>query len=292
MIGLPMFTGALAGTKSSENTEREISASGETPERLAAEQNNITIEVVVKRQKDPNSAAYEETFHIPYRPRMNVISVLMEIQKNPVNAQGQAVAPVTWEQACLEEVCGSCTIRINGKVRQACSALIDKVAPLTGNVRKLRLDPMSKFPVVRDLCVDRSKMFENLKKIQGWIPIDGTYDLGPGPRMSQREQQLAYDFSRCMTCGSCLEACPQINEHSNFIGPAALGQVRLFNSHPTGRLNSDERLEAITQPDGIASCGNAQNCVQVCPKEIPLTRAIAELHRDTTVYRIKKWLGK
>ncbi|MBC8103904.1 MAG: succinate dehydrogenase iron-sulfur subunit [Cytophagales bacterium] len=287
-----MLTGALAGTKSSENTEREISASGETQQRLAQVQNSVTIEVTIKRQAGPDSASYEETFHIPYRPRMNVISVLMEIQKNPVTASGKAAAPVTWEQACLEEVCGSCTMRINGRVRQACSALIDKVAPLTGNVRKLRLDPMSKFPVVRDLCVDRSKMFENLKKIQGWIPVDGTYDLGPGPRMSQREQQLAYDFSRCMSCGSCLEACPQVNEHSNFIGPAALGQVRLFNSHPTGKMNADERLEAITQADGIASCGNAQNCVQVCPKEIPLTRAIAELHRDTTVYRIKKWLGK
>jgi ferredoxin len=105
---------------------------------------------------------------------------------------------------------------------------------------------MSKFPTVRDLCVDRSRLFEDLKKISGWIPIDGTYDLGPGPRMSQREQQQAYDYSRCMTCGSCLEACPQINERSGFIGPMAIGQARLFNSHPTGKLNADERLEALS----------------------------------------------
>lgn len=275
MIALPVITGAL-----SEN-------------EAAAENNSgVAIEVTVKRQKGPDSAPYDETFRIPYRPRMNVISLLMEIQKNPVNVKGEIVAPVVWDQACLEEVCGSCTVRINGKVRQACSALIDRVAPLTGSVRRFRLEPMTKFPVVRDLCVDRSIMFENLKKIQGWIPIDGTYDLGPGPRMSQKDQQLAYDFSRCMTCACCLEACPQVNEHNNFIGPAAIGQVRLFNTHPTGKMNAEERLEAISQADGIASCGNAQNCVQVCPKEIPLTRAIAEMHRDTTIYRIKKWLGK
>ena len=250
-----------------------------------------TIEVRIKRQKGPDSAPYWEEFSVPYRPRMNVISVLMEIQLNPVTKNGEKVAPVAWEQACLEEVCGSCTMLINGKVRQSCSALIDKLAPRAGS-RQIILEPMSKFPVVRDLCVDRSKMFENLKTIQGWIPIDGTYDLGPGPRMSQKEQQLAYDFSRCITCGSCLEACPQVNERSNFIGPAAIGQVRLFNSHPTGKLNADERLEAVSGPDGVASCGNAQNCVQVCPKEIPLTRAIAEMNRDTTIYRLKKWLGK
>lgn len=251
-----------------------------------------TIEVRVRRQISADSEPYWEEFVIPYRARMNVISVLMEIQHTPVTRDGKKVAPVAWEQACLEEVCGSCTMRVNGRVRQSCSALIDRVAVTEGSVRKITLEPMSKFPVVRDLVVDRTKMFDNLKKIQGWIPIDGTYDLGPGPRLSQREQQLAYDFSRCMTCGCCLDACPQVNEKSSFIGPAAIGQVRLFNSHPTGKLNADERLEVLSDEDGIASCGNAQNCVQVCPKEIPLTRAIAELHRDTTIYRIKKWLGK
>ena len=208
------------------------------------------------------------------------------------DTKGEKVAPVAWDQACLEEVCGSCTVRVNGKVKQACSALIDNVAPLQGNTRRLHLAPMSKFPTVRDLVVDRSRMFENLKKIQAWIPIDGTYDLGPGQRMSQKDQQLAYHFSQCMSCGCCVEACPQVSEKSNFIGPAAIGQVRLFNAHPTGKLNADERLEAISGDDGIASCGNAQNCVQVCPKDIPLTRAIAEINRDTTIYRIKKWLGK
>ncbi len=289
MFALPILNSATAGT--TELTERDISASGVSPQQVKDIAAQGMIYVTVKRQAGPNTAPYEEVFEVPYRPRMNVISVLMEIQHSPINQKGERAAPVAWEQACLEEVCGSCTMRINGKVRQSCSALIDRVAPLVNGSSHLRLEPMSKFPVVRDLCVDRSRMFENLQKIQGWIPIDGTYDLGPGPRMSQKQQELAYDFSRCMTCGSCLEACPQVNEHSNFIGPAALGQVRLFNSHPTGKLNAEDRLESITGNDGIASCGNAQNCVQVCPKEIPLTRAIAELHRDTTVYRVKKWLG-
>lgn len=250
------------------------------------------IEITILRQDSPDSQSYEEVFELPYRNRMNVISVLMDIRSKPITKDGRKVSPVAWEQACLEEVCGSCTLRVNGRVRQACSALIDKVGIKQGNVIKLYLAPMSKFPVVRDLVVDRSKMFDNLKKIQGWIPIDGTYDLGPGPRMSQKEQQLAYDFARCMSCGSCLEACPQVSTKSNFIGPAAIGQVRLFNSHPTGKMNADDRLEVISSDDGLASCGNAQNCVQVCPKEIPLTRAIAELNRDTTIYRVKKWLGK
>ncbi len=37
-----------------------------------------TITIIVTRQNDPSSAPYEETFHVPYRENMNVISALME----------------------------------------------------------------------------------------------------------------------------------------------------------------------------------------------------------------------
>jgi succinate dehydrogenase / fumarate reductase iron-sulfur subunit len=230
----------------------------------------------VRRQDGPDAAPYWQEFEIPYRPRHNVLSVLMDIRCNPVTREGRRVAPVAWESSCLEEVCGACSMLVNGRVRQGCTALVDNLEqPIT-------LEPMSKFPVVRDLIVDRSRMFEALKRIKAWIPIDGTYALGPGPRLSQAAQEFGYALSRCMTCGCCLEACPQVNAHSAFMGPAALGQAVLFNLHPTGALNRDERLEAVMAEGGVADCGNAQNCVQVCPKEVPLTHAIGELGRQAT----------
>ncbi len=250
-----------------------------------------TIRLKVRRQDRPGSKPYWQEFVLPYRSNLNVISCLMEIQRNPVDASGKPTSPPAWEASCLEEVCGTCTMVVNGKVRQSCSALIDHVALRKGDTLEVTLEPMSKFPVVRDLIVDRSRMFEALKTIQGWIPIDGTHDLGPGPRMDDRIRELRYAFARCMTCGCCMEACPQYNERSAFIGPAPLAQVKLFNLHPTGATLEYERLEAISGPEGITGCGNAQNCVKVCPKGIPLTRAIAELNRDTTLYRLKKWLG-
>ena len=81
---------------------------------------------------------------------------------------------------CLEEVCGACSMVINGKPRQSCTALIDQLE------QPIRLKPMKTFPVVRDLQVDRSRMFNALKRVKAWIPIDGTYDLGPGPRMPEK----------------------------------------------------------------------------------------------------------
>ncbi|NUK30732.1 succinate dehydrogenase iron-sulfur subunit [Parageobacillus sp. VR-IP] len=244
-----------------------------------------TIRLIVTRQDRPDSAPYEEEFEIPYRPNMNVISALMEIRRNPVNAKGQKTTPVVWEMNCLEEVCGACSMIINGKPRQACTALIDQLE------QPIRLEPMRTFPVVRDLQVDRSRMFDSLKKVKAWIPIDGTYDLGPGPRMPERKRQWAYELSKCMTCGVCLEACPNVNSRSNFIGPAPLSQVRLFNAHPTGAMHKAERLHAIMGEGGLEGCGNSQNCVQSCPKGIPLTTSIAALNREATIQMFRDFFG-
>lgn len=249
---------------------------------MAAEK---TITLIVKRQDSPNTTPYEETFTIPYRPNMNVISALMEVRKNPKNAKGNETTAVSWDMNCLEEVCGACSMLINGKPRQSCTALVDKLE------QPIRLEPMSTFPVVRDLQVDRSRMFDSLKRVKAWIPIDGTHDLGPGPRMPEKKRQWAYELSKCMTCGVCLEACPNVNSKSNFIGPAPLSQVRLFNAHPTGEMNKEERLHAIMGDGGLANCGNSQNCVQSCPKGIPLTTSIAALNRATTIQSFKDFFG-
>ncbi len=240
------------------------------------------IELRIKRQEGPGKPAFWEEYKLPYRANANVISCLMEIQRNPVTAEGKKTTPVAWESNCLEEVCGACTMVINGKARQACSALIDTLTqPVT-------LEPMKSFPIIRDLMVDRSRMFEALKRIHGWIPIDGTHDLGPGPKQSPADQEWMYKLSECMTCGCCMEACPNYNENTEFVGPAPISQVRLFNAHPTGGMNADERLEALYGEGGISECGNAQNCVKACPKEIPLTTSIADVNRQITMYALKK----
>jgi succinate dehydrogenase / fumarate reductase iron-sulfur subunit len=244
-----------------------------------------TVEIRIKRQDKPKGQSYWEIFEIPYRPNLNIISCLMDIRKNPVTKDGRQTTPPVWNMNCLEQVCGICTMVINGRARQSCSALIDNLEqPIT-------LEPMTKFPVVRDLIVDRSRMFEHLKKVHAWIELDGSHDLGPGPRLSNEEAQERYAYSRCMTCGCCLEACPQYHE-DNYIGPQAIAQVRLFNMHPTGKATREERLEAIMGDDGITNCGNSQNCVKACPMNIPLTRAIYEENRETVIYGLFGWLRK
>jgi succinate dehydrogenase / fumarate reductase iron-sulfur subunit len=113
-----------------------------------------------------------------------------------------------------------------------------------------------------------------------------------------------------MSCGCCLEACPQFNKieiqrqpgetdealearkkaayDTEFLGAHAISQAMLFNANPVGKSLQKERMETLTGPGGIQACGNAQNCVAVCPKEIPLTTSIARAGRAATVYAFKK----
>ena len=249
-----------------------------------------SIKLKIQRRDNIDSAAYWQTFEIPYRRNLNIISVLMDIRKNPVTEDGKETTPPVWDMSCLEQVCGICTMVIDGRVRQSCSALVDDIL-LASSGDTITLEPMSKFPNVRDLKVDRSRMFEHLKQVHAWIELDGTYDLGPGPHISNEVAQERYAYSRCMTCGCCLEACPQYSD-GQYIGPQAIAQARLYNMHPTGKITMEDRLNGLMGDDGITNCGNAQNCVQVCPMSIPLTRAIYETNRDITFNALFGWLRK
>jgi succinate dehydrogenase / fumarate reductase, iron-sulfur subunit len=271
-----------------------------------------TFDVRVLRQNGPAQRPYWERHRVDWEPNMNCISVLQKIAERAATIDGCRVAPVAWECNCLEEICGACTMLVNGRVRQACTALVDRLLADRPGVIELR--PMTKYPVLRDLVVDRSRIFAVLKKIKAWLPVDSYLDMGAGPRQAQGTQELAYAYSKCMCCGCCMEACPQYLKIElpcragetpgefdarerrefarNFMGAFAVAQVDLFNLNPVGRMTATERLDALVAEGGIQNCGNAQNCVKVCPKEIPLTTAIGRQGRAATWHVLRRWFDR
>ena len=213
------------------------------------------VRLIIERQDGPESAPYTQEFDVPYRPGLNMVAALMEIQKNPVTVDGKRVAPVVWECNCLEKVCGACMMVINGDNLQ----------------QPIHLAPARTFPVIRDLLIDRSVMFESLKKIQGWVEVDGSWDVKDAPIQNPYTAQTAYEISHCMTCGCCLEACPNVGPQSDFIGPAPTVQAYLFNLHPLGKFDAPKRLNALMD----------------CPKQIKLTTYLAQLNRDVNKQALK-----
>jgi len=208
-----------------------------------------TVKLRVRRQDDEGEAPYWQYFEVPRYANMNVVELLMEIRKNPVDAEGNRTTPVAWSMMCLEEVCGICTMVINGHVRQSCSTLVDDLEqPIT-------LEPMRKFPVRRDLVIDRTRLFDAYRRVKAWVPVDGTHDLGPGPRIDESERAEGYWLSRCISCGACVDACPQPRPprertprgrfHVHRRGPDLVGPA---HEHPSQRRPPGEG--AVRGPHG------------------------------------------
>ncbi|HEU5075079.1 MAG TPA: 2Fe-2S iron-sulfur cluster-binding protein, partial [Polyangiaceae bacterium] len=189
---------------------------------------------------------------------------------------------------CFDGSCGGCTMLIQGKVGLACSLAIGKVADKD---RRVRLGPMRRFPLVRDLVVDRSRIQRTL----GLVPLQGPRSPSVSVKQESASATLALELARldqCHRCGACLEACPQYGVHSEFVGALTLHEAHLRNSTPSARHQRTERLEAMMAPGGVNSCGKAQNCVEVCPADLPLVDSIQSVARATTKHMLLGWLSK
>lgn len=246
-----------------------------------------TVVLKVRRQDSEGrteSRRWEE-FEVADLPGTTVLGALMEIQKAPKTRDGKDVAPPAFETGCLEEICGACLVLVDGRPRLACGT---QLAEVRKKKKPITVEPLSKFELVRDLVVDRSRMRAAQTTLRAWVELGE--ESTPAPRQAPDDQATSMALARCIDCGACLEACPQFGSHSDFVGAAALNDVRRLNLHPVGRLNRGERLDATMKPGGIEGCGKAQNCVEVCPVGVPLADSLADLGRQTTKRWIFDWL--
>ncbi|MBU0505770.1 MAG: succinate dehydrogenase iron-sulfur subunit [bacterium] len=241
-----------------------------------------TREIKIKRKNNVSGSSYWEFFDVTEEAGMTVVSALKKIAKRPKNRDGQAVAPVVWDCNCLEEICGACTMLINGKAKQACSTFIKNLPD------PIVLEPLSKFPVLRDLKVDRSALFKDLDHVYDYQHVD-SFDLKAySLERDTNQNSLRAQLGECIYCGSCLEACPQYNTASNYLGALAVAQTYRLNLAQNGHIDKMNRMETLLSDRGVIGCQNVGNCELACPKKIPLKNALGTLKRDS----MKTFLSK
>lgn len=174
-----------------------------------------------------------------------------------INAGELADDPISWDCSCKQKKCGACAMLINGRPRLACDTRLSEFPK-----GKIALAPLRKFPVVRDLTVDRSIIFENLKALGSWLEKDAEND----------DTGISYDASRCLQCGCCLEVCPNFYAGGKFFGTAALMSAsRLIAEAP-----DDEKKRLYDAYNGhfYNGCGKSLACRDICPAGIDAERLL------------------
>lgn len=169
-----------------------------------------------------------------------------------LDINGKNVRPIEWECSCLQKKCGACAMVINGTPRLACAAVLSELG------ENITLEPLRKFPVICDLVVDRSILYENLKTLGIWLRKDAD--------ISEKHHALNYESSECIACGCCLEVCPNFYAGGKFFGMAAVPL--------TTRLLTESDLKTVADTAKLyerhvfSGCGKSLFCKNVCPKGI------------------------
>ena len=167
----------------------------------------MKIEITVKRQPKPDTASRLQTFFYDGNGDLTIADWLSEINQNEAKTDR-----IAWECGCMEKKCGACAMRINGIPCLACSVFLKDVAKR----EKILLEPLSKFPLVKDLVVDRSSMFEMLRNMKVWTQEKSQYTTYGQDYDSQ------YKAGQCLQCGCCLEVCPNFLAGGSFGGASAM----------------------------------------------------------------------
>ena len=211
----------------------------------------MKITVKIKRQNSPDSAPFYQTILRECDKETSVATLIREINAESISdIEGKPVEEISWECSCLQKKCGACAMRINGIPRLACDT---KIAELKS--KTVTLEPLKKFPVVRDLIVDRSIMMKNLRDIGNWLEKEA--------KLTEKGEELAYDASRCLQCGCCLEVCPNFVAGGKFYGAAAFVPAsRVLSELPKARKY---QLVKKYKKKIYGGCGKSLACHDICP---------------------------
>jgi len=168
---------------------------------------------------------------------------------------------LSYASGCRSSVCGSCSVRVNGREVLACS-----YKPQDGDL----VEPLKNVPIIRDLVVDMDKALEFNAKAKAWsiANVNNT-------AVSQENEKINEIQSDCILCGSCYSACPVYTVNEEFLGPFALTRVWKYVSDVR---EDDNKLQIDTiQNNGVWDCTLCNECTLVCPQDISSKADIEKL---------------
>lgn len=215
--------------------------------------------LVVRVQRSLSDAQSEFTVR-RFTP-MTVLDALLAIQREHDDSLG-------FRFSCRVAMCGTCTLRVNGRSALACQRVI------ADEEERIDVSPAAGMPVVRDLVVDTSPFWEQWRRVVPYVsPEDGQLEEPAQIPPDSAERQAIDPALDCIQCGACYSSCGIAGDNGQFLGPAALTRafVLINDSRDTA---GDERLDLLNDIDGVDRCRFMYGCTGTCPKGLDPAKAI------------------
>jgi fumarate reductase iron-sulfur subunit len=234
----------------------------------------ITLQVARYRPEQDADATFDE-FQIPCPPDWVVLDGL-----NHVKDQMDGTLSYRW--SCRMGICGSCGMTVNGEPKLTCATFLADYAP-----GPVRVEPLRNFPVVRDLVVDIGDFMRKLVKVKPWIVRAAEKPLAEGEYLQTPEELEDYkQYSMCINCMLCYAACPIYGLDPNFIGPAAIALAQRYNLDGRDE-GAAERMEILSEHEGIWGCTFVGECTTVCPKHVDPAGSIQRYKLSAALESVK-----
>jgi len=245
----------------------------------------IVLEILRYRPEEEEQPIFQ-TYEVPFMEDWVVLDAINYIKD-------QVDGTLSYRWSCRMGVCGSCGMMVNGVPKLTCAVFLKDYFP-----NKIRVEPLTGFPIERDLVVTMDDFINHLKSVSPWIirkegadkPIEEGEYLQTPAELADFNQ-----YSMCINCMLCYAACPVFAIDSTFVGPAAIALAQRYNldSRDQGR---DERQEVLASNEGVWECTLVGECTEVCPKAVDPAGAIQRAKLTGTIDWFKDlllpWGGK
>ena len=206
-----------------------------------------------------------DTYEMEVDPNDRVLDVLEQVRADADPGLG-------YRRSCAHGVCGSDAMRINGRNALACKVLVKDL-----NSNQITVEPLLGLKVLRDLIVDMEPFFEHYRSVLPYFINEDPLPADGKERLQSPEQRERFDdTTKCILCAACTTSCPSFWANGKYVGPAAIVNAHrfIFDSRDTAAA---ERLEILNEDSGVWRCRTAFNCTEACPRDIEITKAIAEV---------------
>jgi fumarate reductase iron-sulfur subunit len=237
----------------------------------------ITLEVTRYRPEQDTKPTLQ-CYEVPLHQDWVILDALNYIKD-------QLDGSLSYRWSCRMGVCGSCGLMVNGTPQLSCATFLSSYRS-----GPIRVEPLRYFPIVRDLVIAMTDFMDKLVQVHPWIVREEEQPLSAGEYLQTPEELDLYkQFSMCINCMLCYAACPVYGLDPQFIGPAAIALAQRYNMDSRDQ-GIQQRLDVLSQHEGIWACTFVGECTQVCPKHVDPAGAIQQYKLTATKEWFKSFL--